>query len=390
MPLFRYRSLVFVGLLVLVLSACNMPGQSTPTQSAASYIYTAAAQTVQAQLTAVSQPPATAAGQTLAPATGEPGATPAPGNTTPSPGGATSAPAGTPTPIPCDRVKLLQDVTYPDNTQVDPGTVFTKTWQLQNTGSCAWSSAYSIVFTGGDSMGAPASAAVSSGSVAPGDKVNVSLTLKAPDSSGTYRGEFKLRNASNIVFGIGNDNKPFWVQIKVPGTTGVIYDFVVQASTATWTSASGNQPAAALTFGGADDDPNGVAKLRDQAILETGATSGKILLTVPKHDNSGVISGVFAEYTVQSGDHLKARLGFLKNPGGTCGAGKVRFQVSYKDDSGVHLIQEWSKTCSGSLLPVDLDLADLKGKKVQFVLSVLADGSTQDNWAIWNSPRIER
>ncbi|HEX7973189.1 MAG TPA: NBR1-Ig-like domain-containing protein [Anaerolineales bacterium] len=390
MSFFRYRSIASLLLIALALSACNMPGQSTSTQSAASYIYTAAAETVQAQLTAVSRPPATAAGQTPIPQSSASAATPAPGSTTPAPAGATSAPAGSPTPGPCDRMKLLQDVTYPDNTQVDPGAVFTKTWQLQNTGSCSWSSAYSIVFTGGDAMGAPASAPLSSGAVAPGEKVNVSLVLKAPGSSGTYRGEFKLRNASNIVFGIGTDNKPFWVQVKVPGTTGVIYDFVIQAATATWTSASSNLPAATLNFGGAEDDPNGVAKLRDQATLETGATSGKILLTVPKHENTGVISGVFSEYTVQAGDHLKARLGFLKNPDGACGAGKVRFQVSYKDDGGVRLIQEWSKTCSGSLLPVDLDLAGLKGKKVQFVLSVVADGTAQDNWTIWNSPRIER
>jgi hypothetical protein len=113
------------------------------------------------------------------------------------------------------------------------------------------------------------------------------------------------------------------------------------------------------------------------------------LLTIPKHEDSGLISGVFPEYTVRAGDHFKARLGFASNPNGSCGAAKVVFQLGYLSGGAVHSLQEWSKTCDGHLLPVDVNLGSLRGQTVQFIFTVLADGSIQDDRAIWNSPLIQ-
>jgi hypothetical protein len=41
------------------------------------------------------------------------------------------------------------------------------------------------------------------------------------------------------------------------------------------------------------------------------------------------------------------------------------------------------------LTAVDVNLSALKGKTVQFMLAVLANGPATDDWAIWSSPRIE-
>lgn len=52
----------------------------------------------------------------------------------------------------------------------------------------------------------------------PGDTVDLSVTLGVPQESeaGTFRGEWKLRNADGILFGIGEEaTKAFWVQIVV-------------------------------------------------------------------------------------------------------------------------------------------------------------------------------
>ena len=385
----RYRLSVFLVLLLFVLGACNMPRGGAPTQqSAADFIYTAAAQTVQAQLTQVHQPPPT--GQALTPVppnsstqTPVPGVTAAPGGvtTTPSPGGATQ--------VPCDRAEFEKDVTYPDNTAVDPGQTFVKTWRLKNTGTCTWTSAYSIVFVSGDSMDGPASTALTSGTVAPGKSVDVSVTLTAPDTGGTYRGNWKLRNGSNQIFGVGNDaSKPFWVQIDVAVATGIVYDFIAKASSASWVSGAGNGAGTALDFGGAEDNPDGVAKIADRATLETGGTSGKILLTVPRREDNGFISGTFPSYNVQSGDHFKARLGFII-PSGDCGNGRVKFQFGYQDGDSFRVMNEWTKPCNGSLMGVDVDLSSLKGEAIKFIFKVVAEGSPQDDWAIWNSARIE-
>jgi hypothetical protein len=54
---------------------------------------------------------------------------------------------------------LLEDVTIPDNTRVEAGKSFTKTWRFKNTGTCHWSN-YTINFLTGDRMGAPDSAPI--------------------------------------------------------------------------------------------------------------------------------------------------------------------------------------------------------------------------------------
>jgi hypothetical protein len=238
-------------------------------------------------------------------------------------------------------------------------------------------------------MGAPASVPLG-GNVAPGETIDVSVTLTAPDTGGTYRGDYKLSDASNALFGLGDGTKPFWVQVKVPFETGIVYDFISKAKDAEWKSGVGNDPGDTITFDGDDNDPNGVAKVKDQVKLETGRTSGKILLTVPKHESNGYIQGLFPAYTVQQGDRFKGTLGFMIPEGfNTCGSGKVTFQLAYWDGDALKLVEEWQKGCNGSLLPVDISLSSLKGKEIQIVLRVKAGGIFADEWAIWNSIRIE-
>ncbi len=107
------------------------------------------------------------------------------------------------------------DVTIPDDTIMSPGQTFTKIWRLQNTGSCTWNQNYSIAVFSGEKMGAPASVPMP-GIVAPGQTVDISVDLTAPLQAGTSQGNWKLRNASQVWFGIGPvGSDAFWVRIKV-------------------------------------------------------------------------------------------------------------------------------------------------------------------------------
>jgi hypothetical protein len=280
-------------------------------------------------------------------------------------------------------------VTYPDDTEVAAGQTFVKTWRLENAGTCTWTTAYSLVFSDGDRMEAPDSIPMPN-DVAPGARVDLSVTLKAPAEAGTYRGNFTLRNATGTTFGSQGDS--FYVQIKVPGPAGTAsggYDFVSQAASASWASGTGNTLDTSLAFGGADDDANGAASIKDGAKLETGAISGKVLLTVPKRVDDGSIAGTYPEYTVGSGEHLKARLTFLTNSDGNCGTGNAIYQVGYRQGDSIKILNEWTETCDGRATPIDIDLSSLRGKTVQFMLIVRANGSSQDDWAVWNSPRVE-
>ncbi|MBI5952132.1 MAG: hypothetical protein HY865_10770 [Chloroflexi bacterium] len=125
-----------------------------------------------------------------------------------SPTGAVTAPPN------CrDGAVLLRDVTIQDNTQVRAGETFTKTWELQNVGTCPWVN-YTLVFASGDKMDAPTSAPVPT--TLKDEKVEVSVELTAPSVNGTYTGFFSLHNASDRVVAIGTE-QTFWVKIIVGG-----------------------------------------------------------------------------------------------------------------------------------------------------------------------------
>jgi len=377
----RIRTVTLLLVLLVVALACNMPRRATPSPLEA--VNTAAALTLEAQLTLVAQPPVPTS--TLIP--GLP--TPLPSATPPAPTTAVPTSQLTGTPRLCDLARFDKDVTYPDDSEVTPGQSFVKTWRLLNAGTCTWTSGYSLVFAGGDSMGAPAALPLP-GNVAPGQTVDLSVTLTAPLQSGTYKGNFMLRNPSNDVFGLADGSKPFWVQVKVVSATGVVYDFVSKAREASWFSGQGSDPAAPLAYNGADDDPNGVAKVYDSVTLENGATSGRILFTYPKRVEDGYVYGVYPAYPVQSGDSFRANPGFLIPSGlESCGAGEVIFQLAYKDGEAIRVLEEWEKSCNGRLPPVEYNLSALAGRSVQFVLVVRADGASTDDWAVWNSVRIQ-
>jgi hypothetical protein len=277
-------------------------------------------------------------------------------------------------------------VNYPDGAEIEAGVEFTKTWRLQNTGTCTWNAEYAIVFERGDALGGPASKSLTTEPVPPQAEVDVSVSLIASNTPGTYQGYWRLRDPSGQKFGTGeNRDKDFWVKINVGTVSGIAYDFIAQASKATWIGGGGGGEVI-LNFSGDDGDPNGVAKLKQDITLENHAEAGRTLITHPKHVDFGSIYGTYPEYTVQSGDHFKSRLGFLEN----CGEGQVVFQLWYQEGDAQTKLAEWSDSCDGSLVSVDTDLSNLAGKKVQFVLVVSADGSPVDDLTIWGSTRIER
>ncbi len=205
--------LIFLLLLSLVISSCNMPsGNLTPAEKTA-LVNTSVAETVAAGLDDSPQPSDTeSADTTVTPDpnlevtnTPEPSDTPQPDTPTPSD-----------TPVPCNLAKFVSDVSVPDGTIFEPEETFTKTWRLKNVGSCAWTSGYDIVFSGGDAMNAPASVQLTAGTVNPGQNVDISVDMTAPASEGTYRGNWKLREPGDELFGIENSSSGlFWVEIEV-------------------------------------------------------------------------------------------------------------------------------------------------------------------------------
>lgn len=374
----KFARSIFISsiLLVLILSSCNLPSKATPTDEP-NAIFTQAALTVQAQLTQV-PPPAQFNTPTLPP--------PQPTNTAVSlptlpPVINTNTPIATPTQA-CDQAQFIKDVTVPDGTVYAPGTSFVKTWRLRNSGICTWTG-YSLVFDTGDAMNGTSPNAI--GTLAPGQEVDLSVTLIAPATNGSYRGYWRLRNGSGVLIPVlgGTQGQSFFVDIKV-GVFSSGYDFHTKASSAVWISGAGT-----LTFGGPDTDTAGFAMYKDAPKLEDGTIGSKVLETSPQLVNDGVISGRYPAYTVVTGEHFTAKIGFLANADGSCGAGDALFQLNYRENGGsVTPLKEWAETCNSSLTSVNVDLTPLAGKNVEFILAVLAHGSSSQDWAVWVRPQI--
>ena len=73
-----------------------------------------------------------------------------------------------------------------------------------------------------------------------------------------------------------------------------------------------------------------------------------------------------------------------------CEGGQVIFRFGIKEGEDIQNLDEWQKTCDGGLVFADQDLSGYSGREVQFVLTVLADGSAINDLVVWGSARIER
>lgn len=376
------RFLTLLGLAaMLVLSACNLPRAPRTTRTPTVSQITAAAQTVEAQLTQIA---ATMAATPLP--TGAASPTPQPGIPTITLPVARTA---TQAYVPCDWATFVADITIPDGTKFSPGASFTKTWRLKNNGTCTWTPSYSLVFADGASMGGPSSAPLGS-SVAPGQTIDISVNLTAPLTAGTHRGYWKLRNATGATFGIGSDaNSPFWVEIEVVAPTSTtappgsvtIYDFAANYCTAQWESG-----AASLPCPGSATDLNGFVIRTDNPTLQNGTTyNGLALQTYPQQIDNGFINGRFPAMSIQAGYRFRAVIGCLSGAS-TC---DVVFQLNYRADGGpLQALEQWNMNYASPPRELNIDLASLAGRSVEFVLAVRANGSSENDKAIWFNPRI--
>lgn len=104
---------------------------------------------------------------------------------------------------------FVADVTIPDNSVVQPGTGFLKTWRIRNNGTCAWPYGATWAFAGGNQMGGPN--AVPAPAAIPGEVVDISVYLIAPTTPGSYSGYWTLRLPDGQTV-----QQRFYVRISVP------------------------------------------------------------------------------------------------------------------------------------------------------------------------------
>lgn len=313
----------------------------------------------------------------------------------------TSTPTQSATPVPwaCDRAQFVADVTVPDGTTYQPNTSFSKTWRLKNVGTCVWSN-YSLMFDSGEKMGGPDSAVIPA-TVAPGQTVDITISLTAPATTGgLYRGYWKLKNSSGIPFGIGYaGTKSFWVEIRTAGTPvtpitpvapvtpatpipGTVYDFAANVCTATWSSGAGTQPCP-----GSEGNANGFVLIASPSRLENGTIDNRTgLILQPQNITNGYIQGQYPTYKVKSGDRFRATVNC--EYGATSCYAVLRLDYIESGSSTVKSFWAFVENYEGQYYNANIDLTALVGKDVNFILGVNASGSATGDRVLWVAPII--
>lgn len=282
----------------------------------------------------------------------------------------------------CDAAAFVTDVTFPDGAVVGRGSNFTKIWRIKNVGTCTWNTSYAVVFVSGEKFGAANSVSLPV-QVVPGQTVDVAINLTAPGADGRFRGNWKLRNSSGILFGVGtNSESNFYVDVNVSGYTLAVYDFVINYCDAVWRSETKN-----LSCPGSQGDDRGFVRALDDPKMEDGVARGDALLTYPNKSGTGEITGKFPSFNVKNGDRFQALIGCQRNAT-DC---NVVFRLQYQIDGGeIKTLAQWQEAYEGLYYPVSIDLSALRGEKVRFILTVLANGTSRDDFALWVNPRITR
>ena len=114
-------------------------------------------------------------------------------------GAATTVGGGATAVTSCYGLTFVSDVSIPDNTQMDPGETFTKTWRVRNSGSCPWDAGFKFALTGGDAMGS--STLTLPSVVTAGSQFDISVPMVAPSSNGTFRGNWRMSTSTGQFFG---------------------------------------------------------------------------------------------------------------------------------------------------------------------------------------------
>ncbi len=286
----------------------------------------------------------------------------------------------------CDAAQFVTDVTVPDNSLINAGATFVKTWRLKNTGVCQWTTGYTLVFASGEKMGGPDSVAFPK-AVLPGQTVDLTVTLTAPNASGTFRGNWQLKNASGGLFGIGTSHSnPFWVQIKVtlPTQNVTAYDFVDNMCSAQWSYGGGPIPCPLNT----NKLLFGYVKAIDNPVMENGTTSPiHGLLTIPQSQYNGLIRGSFPVTDIFRGDRFQASIGCQFNAVNCY----VTYELEYQTGDSLFTLWKSKEKYDGLVTQADVDLTKIAGlKNARLVLTILSTGPYEGDQPLWVAPRIVR
>ncbi len=287
---------------------------------------------------------------------------------------------------PCYQASFLKNVTIAEGTGFQSGSPFLKVWQVQNTGSCEWTEKTALAFAHGNDFGSPPTIPLKT-SVPPGAVIDLALSLKAPNRSGTFQGFWRLQNDMGVSIEMLNtpsSEMALKIIVFVPRTPepGLTFDFTANFCMAEWANPKGPLPCPSEALIG---EEGGVMRSYTPMLENNSKDNEPALLLLPADGKNGFISAIYPPYTVNKGDQFEGVIGCLqKMP--KC---KAVFELNYTiDGTAIQNLLTWEEVSDGRLKRIDIDLGELQGKTVQFILQVNNAGDSVDDQVFWLWPRI--
>lgn len=99
----------------------------------------------------------------------------------------------------CNNLAFIRDVNIPAGTVIAKNKDFTKTWKVQNTGTCDWVYQYGLVLLSGDRYGGKDTKLQKLVKV--NDWSEVSINMTAPNKPGTYTNYWRMTDLKGNMFG---------------------------------------------------------------------------------------------------------------------------------------------------------------------------------------------
>jgi len=107
-------------------------------------------------------------------------------------------------------MRFVRDVTFPDGSKIQAGSVFVKIWRLRNEGTLPWPEGSQLIVSGGDLLCATDTKYFVP-QAQPGEEVDVKATLIAPTATGKHTAYFRLQTGDGQM----NFGQRLWAEIIV-------------------------------------------------------------------------------------------------------------------------------------------------------------------------------
>jgi hypothetical protein len=104
-----------------------------------------------------------------------------------------------PQPPPLPNAEFVADVTIPDDTRLQSGSTFVKTWRMKNSGNVAWGDGYKLIFIDGTAMTKKVERPLPS--TPPGQEADISIAFTVPSRPGVYFCDWRLQDDRGNLFG---------------------------------------------------------------------------------------------------------------------------------------------------------------------------------------------